>query len=199
MRNEGSKLIWPLTVVLLSLSLFATSCVGTGSGGPGGEAAQPSTYQPTPMQPPASSLVSPEVGPADGATSYTASTLSRELAGDAQFASVEVIEGNRIIVHWHGPVGTKLRDLLAQFPRADISVQPTACSPGKLNQFASELLASDPAVNITSVSPDASHLTVTLDELVGATSDVASLERRYSEAAGCPVKVEFGDIAALTG
>lgn len=199
MRNEGSKLIRRLTVVLLGLSLFATSCAGTEPGGPGGEAAQPPAHQPTPMQPPAGSLVSPEAAPADGATSHTASTLSRELAGDAQFASVEVIEGNRIIVHWHGPVGTKLRDLLAQFPKADISVQPTACSPGKLNQFASELLAADPAVNITSVSPDASHLTLTLDELFEATSDVASLERKYSEAAGCPVEVEFGDVAPLAG
>ena len=94
---------------------------------------------------------------------------------------------------------SKLRDLLARFPNVDISVEPAACSPGKLGDFASELLASDPAVNITSVSPDGSHLTLTLDESVRATSDIADLERKYSEAVGCPVKVEFGDIAPANG
>ncbi|AOT04450.1 hypothetical protein ASPU41_15135 [Arthrobacter sp. U41] len=110
-----------------------------------------------------------------------------------------MINGNRIIVHWHGPVGAKLRDLLARFPSVDISVQPADCSPEQLSDFASELLASDPAVNITSVSPDGSHLTLTLDESVRAASDVAGLERKYSQAAGCPVKVEFGGIAPLGG
>ncbi|MBT2550106.1 hypothetical protein [Arthrobacter sp. ISL-65] len=54
-------------------------------------------------------------------------------------------------------------------------------------------------MNITSVSPDGSHLTLTLDESVRATSDVADLERKYSETVGCPVKVEFGDIAPANG
>jgi hypothetical protein len=155
--------------------------------------------EPTPIQPPTGSLVSPEAAPADGTISHAASTLSGELAGDAEFASVEVIEGNRIIVHWHGPVGAKLQDLLARFPNVDISVQTAACSPGQLADFASELLASDPAVNITAVSPDGSHLTLTLDESVRAASDVAGLERKYSKAAGCPVKVEFGGVAPLGG
>lgn len=188
-----------LTVVLLSLSLFATSCAEMGQAGPGGEAAQPPSQEPTPTQPPTGSLVGPEAAPADGTSSHAASTLSRELAGDAQLASVEMIEGNRIIVHWHGQRSAKLRDLLARFPNVDISVQSAVCSPGKLSDFASELLASDPAVNITSVSPDGSHLTLTLDESVRAISDVASLERKYSKAAGCPVKVQFGGVAPLDG
>ncbi|WP_306921923.1 hypothetical protein [Arthrobacter globiformis] len=108
-------------------------------------------------------------------------------------------EGNRIIVHWHGPVDSKLRDLLVRFPNIDVSVEPTTCSPEKLNDFASELLASDPTVNIASVSPDASYLTLTLDESVKTTADVAGLERKYSEAVGCPVKVQFGDIAPAKG
>jgi hypothetical protein len=170
-----------------------------GRAGPGGEAAQPPRQEPTPTQPPSGSLISPEAAPADGAIAHAASTLSRELSGDAQLASVEVIEGNRIVVHWHGPVRPKLRDLLARFPNIDISVQPAACSPGKLSEFASDLLASDPAVNITSISPDGSGFTLTLDESVRATSDIASLERKYSQAAGCPVKVEFGDVAPLGG
>jgi hypothetical protein len=110
-----------------------------------------------------------------------------------------VLEGNRIVVHWHGPVDSKLRDLLARFPNVDVSVESAACSPGKLSDFASELMASDPAVNITSVSPDGSHLTITLDESVRATTDVADLERKYSKAAGCLVKVEFGGVAPLDG
>jgi hypothetical protein len=109
------------------------------------------------------------------------------------------MEGNRVVVHWHGPVDSKLRDLLARFPNVDVSVRSATCPPGKLRDFASELLASDPAVNITSVSPDGSHLTLTLDESVREMADVAGLERKYSEAAGCPVKVQFGDIAPANG
>jgi hypothetical protein len=110
-----------------------------------------------------------------------------------------VLEGNRIIVHWHGPVDSKLRNLLARFPNIVISVQPAACSPGKLSDFARELMASDPTVNIASVSPDGSHLTLTLDESVRATTDVADLERKYSEAVGCPVRVEFGGVTPIDG
>ena len=163
---------------------------------PGGEAVHPPTREPTP---PAARPVSPEASPADGAIAHADSTLSRELAGDAGFAAVEVVEGNRVIVRWHGPVDSKLRDLLAQFPNVDVSVEAATCSPGKLRDFASELLASDPGVNIASVSPDGSHLTLTLDESVRETADVASLERRYSEAVGCPVKVQFGDIVPAQG
>lgn len=125
--------------------------------------------------------------------------MSRELTGDDRFASVEVLEGNRLVVHWHGPVDSKLRDLLNRFPGLQISVEKTLCSPGRLSDNGSELLASDPAVNIVSVSPDGSSLRLTLDESVKATSDVGSLERKYSEAVGCPVRVEFGDIAPLGG
>jgi hypothetical protein len=192
-------LIRRLAVAVLGLSLFATSCAGMGQTGPGGKAAQPPTREPTQTQPPTGSLGSPEAAPADGTISHAASTLSGKLSGDAQLASVEVIEGNRIIVHWHGTVSATLRDLLARFPNVDISVQSAACSPGKLSDFASELWATDPAVNITSVSPDGSYLTITLDESVKATSDVPSLERKYSKAAGCPVKVEFGGVAPADG
>ncbi|WP_461163198.1 hypothetical protein [Arthrobacter sp. R4-81] len=101
---------------------------------------------------------------------------------------------NRILVYWHGPVDSKLRDLISQFPNVDVAVISAPCSPGKLNDFASELLASDPAVNITSVSPDGSQLTITLDESAKGVSDVAGLERKYSETVGCPVKVEFGGV-----
>ena len=193
---RGSELSRRATVVLLGFSLLATSCAPPGPGAPGGETVHPPTREPTP---PADSPVSPEASPADGAVAHAASTLSRELAGDARFASVEVVEGNRVIVHWHGPVDSKLRDLLAQFPNVDVSVEATTCSPGKLRDSASELLATDPAVNLTSVSPDGSHLTLTLDESVRETADVASLERKYSAAVGCPVKVQFGDVVPAKG
>ncbi|MHA7224136.1 hypothetical protein ACX80S_17775 [Arthrobacter sp. RHLT1-20] len=114
-------------------------------------------------------------------------------------ASVEVLEGSRIVVHWHGLVDSKLRDLMARFPNIDITVEAALCSPGKLGDYGSELLASDPAVNIVAVSPDGSHLRLTLDELVEANADVAGLERKYSEAVGYPVKVEFGDVAPADG
>lgn len=182
-----------LTVVLLGLSLFATSCAGMGPEAPGAEGGPALTREANPALP-TGPPVSPEALPTGGGIAHAASTLSRELAGDPRFASVEVTGGNRILVHWHGPVDSKLRDLISQFPNVDVEVISAPCSPGKLNDFASELLASDPAVNITSVSPDGSHLTLTLDESAKGASDVADLERMYSEAAGCPVKVEFGGV-----
>jgi hypothetical protein len=54
--------------------------------------------------------------------------------------------------------GLEATDLLAAFPNAGVSVESATCSPGKLRDLASELLVSDPAVNITSVSPDGSYL-----------------------------------------
>ncbi|MDQ0692530.1 hypothetical protein QF047_003490 [Arthrobacter sp. W4I7] len=90
-------------------------------------------------------------------------------------------------------------DLRARFPNVNISVESATCSPGRLREFGSELQASDPAVNITAVSPDGSHLALTLDESIGATADIAALERKYSAAAGCPVKVQLGDIAPAAG
>lgn len=184
---RGSELGRYLTVVLLGFSLFATSCATAGPAGQGGEAAHPPTREPTP---PTNSPGSPEASPADGAIAHAANSLSRELAGDARLASVEVREGNRIIVHWHGPVASKLRDLLARFPNIGVSVEPATCSPEKLNDFASELLASasDAAVNIASVSPDGSYLTLTLDESVKATADVAglsaSIQRQWAASQG---------------
>lgn len=163
-----------------------------GPEGPGSDAGP--TREANPALPTGPS-VSPEASRAGGAIAHAASTLSRELAGDARFASVELTGGNRIVVYWHGPVDSKLRDLIGQFPSVDVEVISASCSPGKLNDFASEMLASDPLVNITSVSSDGSQLTLTLDESAKAASDVAGLERKYSEAAGCPVKVEFGGVA----
>lgn len=182
-----------LTVVLLGLSLFATSCAGLGPEGPGGEGGPSPTREANPTLPPGPP-VSPEASPAGEGIAHAASTLSGELAGDPRFASVEVTGGSRLLVHWYGPVDSKLRDLISQFPNVDVEVISAPCSPGKLNAFARELLASDPAVNITSVSPDGSQLTVTLHESAKGASDVAGLERKYSEAAGCPVKVEFGGV-----
>ncbi|WP_307276010.1 hypothetical protein [Arthrobacter sp. W4I7] len=42
-------------------------------------------------------------------------------------------------------------------------------------------------------------MALTLDESIAVTADVAGLERKYSAAAGCPVKVQFGDIAPAAG
>jgi hypothetical protein len=189
---EGSGLGRTLTVFLLGFALFATSCAAAGSVG----ASASASTEPIPT---ADSPVTAEAAPADGAIALTASTLSQELAGDSRFASVEVKEGNLIIVHWHGPADAMQRDLRARFPDVNISVKSATCSPGRLRDFAGELQASDPAVNITSVSPDGSHLALTLDESIAATADIAGLERKYSAAAGCPVKVQFGDIAPAAG
>lgn len=52
---RGTELMRHLTVVLLSLSLFATSCAAPGPSIPGDEAAQPSTDEATPEHPPANS------------------------------------------------------------------------------------------------------------------------------------------------
>jgi hypothetical protein len=45
---------------------------------------------------------------------------------------------------------SKLRDLLPRFPNVNVSVESTTSSPGKHQDFASELLASDPAFADTS-------------------------------------------------
>jgi hypothetical protein len=120
--------------------------------------------------------------------------LSRALADDDRLASVEVLRGKEIVVHWDGPVDSMLQDLLDRFPGLGISVEPTLCSPGKLREYGRRLLTSDPAVKGISVSPDGSTLRVTLDESVKATSDVGDLERKYTEAGGCTVRVEFGTV-----
>lgn len=181
-----------LCVVLVGLGHFAAACAGEGPS----DQADGATHASPPMS---NSSGSPEAPAADGTIAYAASELSRALANDERFASVEVLEGDHILVHWDGPVDSKLQDLLNRFPGLDISVQTTFCSPGKLRDYGRELLASDPAVNIVSVSPDGSSLRITVDESLKTTSDVTSLERKYSEAVGCPVKVEFGDIVPIPG
>lgn len=184
-----------LSIVLIGLGLLATSCAGVGPSAPeGGAAGAPPPSESAQGAPPSGSSVASEGPAADGDAAHAASELSRVLEGDDRFASVEVLRGNEIVVHWDGPVDTKLRDLLNRFPGLQISVETTFCSPGKLRDYGSELLASDPAVNLVSVAPDGSNLELMLDESVKATSDVAALERKYSEAVGCPVKVTFGDV-----
>ncbi|MDQ0676672.1 hypothetical protein QFZ30_000054 [Arthrobacter pascens] len=197
--DTGSESMRRLSIALMSLGLFATSCAGAGPEIPGDGAARPSPRLTTQELPPSSSSVGPEASPADITISHAASELSRELAGDDRLASVEVLEGKRIVVHWHGPVDSRLRDLLDRFSKIQISVQTSSCSPGQLREYGSELLTTDPAVNIVAVAPDGSHLRVTLDESLKAISDVTSLERKYSDAVGCPVKVEFGGVMPIGG
>lgn len=176
----------------LACSLMA-ACAGEG---PSGQAFG-STRASPPMSDSSGSL---EAHAADGAVAYAASELSGALANDERFASVEVLGGDRIVVHWDGLVDSKLQDLLGRFPGLNISVQTTSCSPGKLRDFGSELMASEPAVNIISVSPDGSKLRITMDESLKSTLDVVSLERKYSEAVGwCPVEVEFGGVVPIAG
>jgi hypothetical protein len=135
-----------------------------------------------------------ETSPAAADVTHAASELSRELAGDARLSSVEVRNGQEILIHWDGPIDSKLRALLDRFPGVHVSVQTTSCSPGKLREYGSRLLASDPAVKVFSIAPDGSTLQLTLDPSLEGSADVASLEHTYSEAAGCPVKVGFGEV-----
>lgn len=186
-----------LSVVLVGLGPCTNSCTGVRPLVPGGGAAQAPPGESAQGAPPSGSPVLSEGPAADGDVAYAASELSRVLAGDNRFASVEVLKGKEIVVHWDGPVDSKLRDLLSRFPGLQISVEKTHCSPGRLREYGRDLLASDPAVNIVSVAPDGSALRLTLDESVKATSDVAGLERKYSEAVGCPVKVEFGNVVPI--
>jgi hypothetical protein len=67
--------------------------------------------------------------------------------------------------------GLEATDLLAGFPNADVAVESATGSPGNIRDFASELLV----------------------------SDIAGLERKFSEAVGCPIQVQFGDIAHAEG
>jgi hypothetical protein len=180
--------------VPIGLGIFSPSGAEVGPSAPGAGVTQPSLAQSAPRRLPPSSSSSPESPPADGRISYAASELSRALADDDRLASVEVLRGKEIVVHWDGPVDSMLQDLLDRFPGLGISVEPTLCSPGKLREYGRRLLTSDPAVKGISVSPDGSTLRVTLDESVKATSDVGDLERKYTEAGGCTVRVEFGTV-----
>jgi hypothetical protein len=183
-----------LIVVLIGLGLVVTSCAGVGPSGRGESVPPSSPPESAQVPPPSAPSGSLEASPADGTIAYAASELSRALANDDRFASVEVLNGSEIVVHWDGPVDSKLRNLLDRFPQLQISVETTHCSPGKLSEYAGELVTTDPLVNIAAPAPDGSSLLLTLDESAKATADIASLERRYSEAIGCPVHVKFGDI-----
>lgn len=180
--------------VPIGLCSFSPGSAEVGPPAPAADVTQQSVVQSTQRPLPPSSSSSPESPPADGRISYAASELSRALADDDRLASVEVLRGKEIVVHWDGPVDSMLQDLLSRFPDLGISVETTLGSPGKLREYGRRLFTSDPAVKGISVSPDGSTLRLTLDESVRATSDVGDLERKYSEAGGCTVRVEFGSV-----
>jgi hypothetical protein len=180
--------------VPIGLGIFSPGSAEVGPSAPAADVTQPSLARSAQRKLPPSSSSSPESPPADERISYAASELSRALADDDRLASVEVLRGKEIVVHWDGPVDSMLQDLLDRFPGLGISVEPTSCSPGKLREYGRRLLTSDPAVKGISVSPDGSTLRLTLDESVKATSDAGDLERKYTEAGGCTVRVEFGTV-----
>jgi hypothetical protein len=165
-----------LCVIVIGLSYCVTSCA---------------EGEPQRGTPSSSSEALTERPASDKDVAYAASELSRALAGDARLASVEVLKERSIVVHWEGPVDSKLQDLIGRFPGVQIAIETTHCSPGKLREYGSHLLATDPAVKVVSVAPDGSGLQLTLDRAALAPSDHASLERKYSEAAGCPVTSDF--------
>jgi hypothetical protein len=131
---------------------------------------------------------------ADGDVSTAASEITGELQGEEQFASVEVIERQRIRVRWFGEPTAKMQDVIDRFPQLEITVDQAACSPAYVRAFGDGLFQTDPSVRSFSLEPDGSRANVMLDESVRETSNVSDLERRYSEAANCPIRVSFGSI-----
>jgi hypothetical protein len=135
-----------------------------------------------------------EGSPANEQVSHAASELSGALQEDDRLASVEVISGQKIVVHWDGAVDSRLRSLLARFPDVEIAVEATTCSPGEVRAKGEELFKSDPAIKAFALTPDGSSVELLLDPSLQSKSDIESLERTYAELLGCPVKVEFGTV-----
>ncbi|RJT79154.1 hypothetical protein D6T63_11070 [Arthrobacter cheniae] len=129
---------------------------------------------------------------AEGDVSTAASEITGELQSEEQFASVEVIDRQKIRVRWFGEPTPQMQDVLDKFPQLDITVDQVSCSPGHVREFGEGLLQTDPNVRAFSLEPDGSSANVILDESLRAISEVSDLEHRYSEAADCPIRVSFG-------
>jgi hypothetical protein len=160
------------------------------------DAVEPPSVRADPGEPPSLRTDTPfELGAsvADGEVSAAASEIVDELDGEEQFASVEVIDRQRIFVRWFGEPTPHMQNVIGRFPHLDITVDQVSCSPGHVQRFGSDLLESRDA-RAFSLAPDGPSVDVMLDEALRETSDVFELERRYSEAADCPVKVTFGSI-----
>lgn len=176
--------------------LGATSCAAVGSAPPSPRPETPgsSGVQELPSPEDPHSLQPGEGSPANEQVSHAASELSGALQDDDRLASVEVIGGKKIVVHWDGPVDSRLQSLLGRFPDVEIAVETTACSPGEVRAKGEELFRSDPAIKAFALTPDGSSVELLLDPSLESKGDTDSLERTYTEALGCPVRVEFGTV-----
>jgi hypothetical protein len=130
----------------------------------------------------------------DEKVAIAAGEITNELHGKEEFVSVEVIDGQKILVRCFGEPTAKMQDVIDRFPQVDITVVQVDCSPGRVREFGIGLFQTDPSVRSVSLTPDGSSVNVMLDESRRETSDVSDLERRYSEAVSCPVRVSFGSI-----
>lgn len=181
--------------VLAGVVLGATSCAAVGlappTPSPESEGSAPQKF-PSPEDP--HSLRSGEGSPANEQVSHAASELSGALQDDDRLASVEVIDGKKIIVHWDGPADSRLLSLLRRFPDVEITVESTACSPREVRAKGEELFTSDPAIKVFALTPDGSSVELLLDPSLESKSDINSMEHAYSELLGCPVKVASGTV-----
>ncbi|WP_323959360.1 hypothetical protein GC088_12605 [Arthrobacter sp. JZ12] len=132
--------------------------------------------------------------PADEQVSLAASELSGALQEDERLASVEVVDGTKVVIHWDGPVDAQLQSILARFPDVQIAVERTTCSPGSVRAKGEELMKSDPAINGFALAPDGSSVELLLDRSLESDNEINSLERSYAKTLGCPVKIQFGEI-----
>ncbi|MHA7144989.1 hypothetical protein ACX80U_09765 [Arthrobacter sp. TmT3-37] len=126
--------------------------------------------------------------------STAASEITGELQGEEQFASLEVVDRTKIVLRWFGARTPRMQDVIGRFPNLDITIEQVSCSPGQVRTFGTELFETNSDVRAFALEPDGLSATVMLDESLRATADVPDLERRYSEAAGCPVEVSFGSV-----
>lgn len=181
--------------LLAGAVLSATSCAAAGSAPPTPPLeSQGSAPQEVPSPGDPYSLHPGEGSPAIEQVSHAASELSGALQYDDRLASVEVIGGKKIVVHWDGAVDSRLQSLLGRFPDVEILVEATACPPGDVRPKGEELFRSDPAIRAFALAPDGSSVELLLDPSLESKSNINSLERAYAEVLGCPVKVEFGTV-----
>lgn len=198
----GSKGGWGMKCLRLFLALLVAGVLvscgaidesSSSTSGPGGP---PSTRTDAgePPPPPTDAALEPGVSVADGDVSTAASEITGELQGEEQFASLEVVDRTRIVLRWFGAHTPQMKDVIGRFPDLDITIEQVSCSPGQVRAFGAELFETNPDARSFALEPDGLSAMVVLDESLRATADVSDLERRYSEAAGCPVEVSFGSV-----
>ncbi len=122
--------------------------------------------------------------------SELASELSGKLAGDPNFASVEVTrKRDLILVYWHGAQSRELLDTIERRPSVPVEIRPTQHAPSMLKAKAASVAQSDATVGSIGLKHDGSGLLVALKESPESGWENAAASSRFSTSLGVPVEV----------